>query len=146
MKISDRKILEFINILIKRTEEGDIKWVTEFDYSFKSDLRYDATTYTNIGDDKTVAITLIRTKTDHPVSLGTNFSMESVYTIEIVIRDKENNELEKFSDFTTLLMPELLYKPLEKLYNEIIKSVREVEIDQTPGITDFIRNYIAKFK
>jgi len=146
MKISNREILEFINILIKRTEEGDIEWVTELDYNFQSDIRYDATTHTNIEDDKTVDITLIKTKTDQPVSFGTNLSMESVYTIKIVIRDKENNELEEFSDFNTILMPDLLYEPLEKLYNEIRKSAREVEIDQTPGITSFIRSYVENFK
>ena len=144
--MSNREILEFINILIKRTEEADIEWVTELDHNSQSDIRYDATTYTNTGDDKTVAITLIRVKTDYPISLGTNINMESAYTIEIVIRDKEGNELEKSSDFSTLLMPELLYNPLEKLYNEIKKSVQEVEIDQTPGITSFINNYIANFK
>ena len=142
--MSDKEILEFlefINILIKRTEKADIEWVRTTPY-----IRYDtATYYTNIGDDKTVAITLIRTKTDHPISLGLNCSMESVYTLEIVIRDKEDNELEKFS-VDTLLMPRLLYKPLEKLYNEMKKSVREVEPDQTPVITSFINNYIAKFK
>ena len=147
MKISNREILEFINILIKRTEEGDIEWVTELDYSFQSDLMYEATTNTKIDDDKTVAITLIRTRTDQPVSFGTNLNMESVYTIKIVILDNENNELEEFSDFNTILMPDLLYAPLEKLYNEIRKSaVREVEIDQTPGITSFIRSYVENFK
>lgn len=144
--MSNREILEFVNILIKRTENAEIEWVTELDYNSQFELRYDATTYTDIGDDKTVAITLIRTKTGHPISLGTNFSMEAAYTLEIVIRDKEGNELEKFSDFCTLLMPDLLYEPLEKLYNEIKKSVREVEVDQTPGVTSFINNYIANFK
>ena len=146
MKMSDKEILDFVDVLIKRTENAEIEWVTELDYKLQSDLRHDVTTHIDIGDDKTAVITLIKTKTDHPISLGTNFSMEAAYTLEIVIRDKEDNELEKFSDFSTLLMPELLYKPLEKLYDEIKKSVREVEIDQTPGITSFIKNYIAHFK